>query len=142
MVSRQASIVIHKIVFRIRQLIQQLLDICPVNVQVFQCSVSHHAKNSRMMGLTPCAVSFSRNKVHKDSTFFGLIEELLGDLLQPNHANCARKPSTACAMSDLEFWTQRAFPMLRPRFRTGQRLLLSAVAFPQLPETTSLNISA
>ena len=56
-------------------------EICLVNVQVFHCSVSHHAKISRMvLDLLHMSVSFIRNRVHKDSPSFGLIKEFLAHL--------------------------------------------------------------
>ena len=69
-----------KIVFRTSQLIQQHLEICIVNVQVFHCSV-HHAKISSMvLDLLHVPVSYSRNWVHKNSTSSGLVKAFLADL--------------------------------------------------------------
>ena len=79
--SQQVSIVLHRIVFRICQLVQQLLDINLANDHVFHRWVLHHAKISCMvLNLPHVPVSLSRNCAHKDSTFFGLIKELPGDL--------------------------------------------------------------
>ena len=84
-----------KLFRRIRQLIQQLLDICLVNVQVFPRSVSHRAETSRMVPDLPhVPMSFSKNKVHKDSTSFGLVKEFLADLRTMRiHSKTLRSPA-------------------------------------------------
>ena len=86
---------LYKIVFRIRRVVQQLLEICLVCVPVFHCPDSLHTKTSRMvLDLPHVPVRFSRNGVHKDSTSVGLIKEFFADLCNMrNHSETFRPTS-------------------------------------------------
>ena len=116
-----------KIVFRTSQLIQQHLEICIVNVQVFHCSV-HHAKISSMvLDLLHVPVSFSRNWVHKNSTSSGFVKAFLADLCtmrilsETFRRTSPTKPTVRESLpqrvetSDLDFWMHCAFLIMRPR---------------------------
>ena len=63
------QIVLYKIVFRITQLIQDVLESCLVNIQVFHRAVFLHAKIPPMvLDLPQVLVSFSKNRVRTDTT--------------------------------------------------------------------------
>ena len=99
-------------------IVQQLLGIGFVNVQVYHCSVSHHAKRPRVvLNLLHVPASFSRNRVHEDSPSFGLIGEILAYLCpmwiqsETFRHTTPTKPTVReslpqCEMFDVKIWMQ------------------------------------
>ena len=72
--------VLNEIVFRICQLVGQLLEVCLIG-QVLQSSISHQPVMSRMsLNWTCVPVSFCNSWIHEDASCFGLIKELPADL--------------------------------------------------------------